>query len=119
MESHYMDEQLDTIKAFHSFLGDIIDKGYNNNPEVIKSVVSVINQYIKKITEPSQSENNSEEETEEEEEEDEYKQLNEKIQAKIDKFLKSNDYLSKIYLYQKDSKYINELNNFVNKLYEY
>ncbi len=118
METHYMDEQLETIKAFHSFLGDIIDKGYNNNPEVIKSVVNVINQYIKNITEPDKSKDESDEETEEEKK-DELTQLKEKIQTKINKFLKSNDYLSKIYLYQKDNKYINELNNFVNKLYEY
>jgi len=108
-----MDEQLDTIKAFHAFLTDIIDKGYNNNPDVIKSVVILINQYIQDISKPK------DEETEEESEEDENTKFKEKIEAKINKFLKSNDHLSKIYLYQKDNKYIDEMNIFINKLFEY
>ena len=112
MDSHYIDEQLDTIKAFHSFLSDIIDKGYDNNPEIIKSVVNVINQYIKNITQPEQSEEYTESE-------DEDKQLKEKIEAKIDKFLKSTDYLSKIYLYQKDNRYNDELKKIENNLYKY
>lgn len=115
MDSHYIDEQLDTIKAFHSFLSDIIDKGYNNNPEIIKSVVNVINQYIKNITQPEQSDQ-TEEDTDDE---DEDKQLKEKIEAKINKFLKSTDYLSKIYLYQKDNRYNDELKKFENNLYKY
>ena len=127
MDSHYIDEQLDTIKAFHSFLSDIIDKGYDNNPVIIKSVVNVINQYIKNITEPEQSDQSdeteqsdeSEQSDEDTESEDEDKQLKEKIKAKIDKFLKSTDYLSKIYLYQKDNRYNDELKKIENNLYKY
>jgi hypothetical protein len=118
MDSHYIDEQLDTIKAFHSFLSDIIDKGYDNNPVIIKSVVNVINQYIKNITEPEQSDE-SEQSEEDTESEDEDKQLKEKIEVKIDKFLKSTNYLSKIYLYHKDNRYNDELKKFEKNLYKY
>ena len=113
METAELDENLNTIKAFHTFLTDIIYKGYNNEPEIIKLIVKHINNYVKDTTEDETEDETEEEEEEEEEEEDEETLLKQKIQSKIDKFLNSYNDLSKIYLYQKDNKYILELNNFI------
>jgi hypothetical protein len=117
MNIHEFDEQLNTIKAFHTYLSEVIDKGYNNNQEIIKLIVKNINEYIEQMTDLENGKDNDTEE--EEEEEDEATQLENKLKLKIEKFLKSNVDLSKIYLYRKDNKYIDELNNFVCNSYLY
>jgi hypothetical protein len=108
MESHDFDEDLNTIKAFHTFLTDIIEKGYNNKKDTIKKIVKHINNYI-----------DDETDNDDDEDEDETKLLNQKIQQKIDKFMESNNDLSKIYLYKKHNNYINNMNIFINNTFIY
>jgi hypothetical protein len=128
MDIREFDEQLNTIKAFHTYLSEVIDKGYSNNPNIVKLITKTINEYIENMSdaekdaedaedvedsEETESEKDSEEESEEEME------LEKKIQLKIDKFMSSNNDLSKIYLYQKDKKYITEMNEFINNSFIY
>jgi hypothetical protein len=111
MESHDFDEGLETIKAFHTFLTEIIDKGYNNDKDIIKKIVKHINNFIDDNTE---SNNNSDTESEDEEE-----TLKTKIQEKINKFMISGNDLSKIYLYKKSNNFINNMNEFINNTFKY
>ena len=129
MDIHEFDEQLNTIKAFHSYLSDIIDKGYNNNQDIIKLIAKNINEYIEQMEELEAEQNESEKdsdetesdenESDETESEDDNTIVKQKIQSKMDKFLNTETDLSKIYLYQKDNKYISELNEFINNSYFY
>ena len=45
-ESVMYDEKLTTIKAFHSYLGDVIDKGYNNDTYTLLLIVKHINNFV-------------------------------------------------------------------------
>lgn len=141
MDIHEIDEHLETIKAYHTFLGEILEKGYNNNIDVIKSIVKNINHYIKTMMKSNDSDNHSdnnsdhyydyndtedekEEETEEEEEETEEEEeeednIKEKIELRIKHFMSMPTDLSKIYLYQKDKKYITEMNQYINNSFVY
>ena len=120
METFELDEQLNTIKAFHTFLTEIIDKGYNNDPNLIKLVSKHINNYVNKLNNETEDEEDEEEEDDKEEDNKEAKiLLEQKIQLKVDKFMKHSNDLSKIYLYQKDTKYIIEMNNYMNSLLLY
>ncbi len=101
------DKCLDTIKAFYSFLSDIIDKGYNNDINMLKLISKYINDYI-----DDNDNNDNDEESEKDEEEEE--SVEDKIQKKIDKFLKSENDLSKIYLYKKyNEQLIINMNKFI------
>ena len=111
MDNHDFDEDLNTIKAFHTFLTEIINKGYTNDIDIIKKIVKHINNYIDDDTEKNTESDNSDDENENNE-------LKNKIQQKIDKFMESNNDLSKIYLYKKYN-YINNMNEFINSTYGY
>jgi Sec-independent protein translocase protein TatA len=117
MDIREFDEQLNTIKAFHTYLSEVIDKGYNNNPNIVKLIVKTINEYIENMSDV-ENDNQDNEETEEEEENEDM-EFEKKIQLKIDKFMSSNNDLSKIYLYQKEKKYITEMNEFINNSFIY
>ena len=129
MDIREFDEQLNTIKAFHTYLSEVIDKGYSNNPNIVKLITKTINEYIENMSdaendnqdneeiEETESEKESEDESEDESEEE--MELKKKIQLKINKFMSSNNDLSKIYLYQKDKKYITEMNEFINNSFLY
>ncbi len=124
MDIYELDEQLNTIKAFHTYLSEVIEKGYNNNPKIIKLIVNTINEYIEKIADKSDESSDSDESTEstESEELNEYDEdlgLKDKIQLKIDKFMNTETDLSKIYLYKKNKKYITEMNDFINNSFFY
>ena len=121
-----MDANLEKINAFQEFLSEIVERGYNNDESLIKLIVKHIDNYMKEINENDNNntfeETNNSEETEEEEEEeekDEDRLFKEKIQLKIDKFMKSNNDLSKIYLYKNNNFYKDELNQFIDKSYIY
>jgi hypothetical protein len=124
MDIREFDEQLNTIKAFHTYLSEVIDKGYSNNPNIVKLITKTINEYIENMSDAEKDAEDAEdsEETESEkesEDEDEEMELKKKIQLKIDKFMSSNNDLSKIYLYQTDKKYITEMNEFINNSFLY
>jgi hypothetical protein len=110
-DSHDFDEDLETIKAFHTFLTEIIDNGYNNDKDIIKKIAKYINKYIDDDTESSSTKSDSSE--------DENEELNNKIQNKIDKFMMSNNDLSKIYLYKKNNIFISTMNEFINNTFKY
>ena len=116
MDIELIDNNLNTIKAFHEFLSDIIDKGYNNDVDLLKLIVKHINLYVKDITEDNDEDNNNNDNNEDE---DETTLLKNKIQSKIDKFMKNENHLSKIFLYKQDNKYIINMNQFIDKSYIY
>jgi len=133
MNTFELDEDLETIKAFHTFLTDILEKGYNNNILIIKSIVKNINNYIKTMitsendsqndsqnnSDNNESQNNSDDNQSDDDENEELIKLKEKIQLKINDFLSSPINLSKYYLYQKDKTYITKMNQYINKSFIY
>ena len=52
MDSQFIyDEKLTTIKAFYTYLGEVLDKGYNNNYDTLMYIVKHINNYQNDIIE--------------------------------------------------------------------
>jgi hypothetical protein len=139
------DSKLATIKAYHTFLTEIIDKGYLNDISTVDNIIYYINMFYKStsLNEPDMSEidsliltdnnysaNYSEnhstnhsvnhKDTTTEEESDNYDQptvFND--EEKIRLFMDNSNDLSSILLYNKKSKYINRMRKFVNSCYEY
>jgi hypothetical protein len=142
MEQIMYDEKLTTIKAFHTYLGDVITKGYNNNYDTLSYIVKHINNFQDEIieesarNEPSLNESNmfnyeynlssssSSSSNNTTEDEDDNNETNierlqkEKELQKIKKFLDGPD-LSKIYLYKKNNKFVIQMENFIKKSYLY
>lgn len=140
-EQNMYDEKLTTIKAFHTYLGNIIDKGYNNDYDTLSYIVkkieysarnNIIEKYVNEenmfnyeynlsssssSSSSSLSSNNTTEDEEENEEEIERLQKEKELQ-KIKKFFDGSD-LSKVYLYKKNNKFIKQMENFVKKSYLY
>jgi hypothetical protein len=152
MEQLMHDEKLTIIKAFHTYLGEIIDNGYNNDYETLLIITKHINNYQEDIINPSSNEentfnyeynlssssssssaeeDNNSQTTTEDEEDNEDENINntdseieaerlqkEKELNKIKKFFDGPD-LSKIYLYNKNNKFVKNMESFIKKSYLY
>jgi hypothetical protein len=71
--SEIIDQKLTKIKSFHTYLGNILDKGYMNDESSLDHIVKFLKQYKHQIND----DNNTEEESEKESEEDDDDEDNE------------------------------------------
>ena len=117
--SYYIFSKFNNL-IFHYRPFSLMEHNYNNDPNLIKLVSKHINNYVNKLNNETEDEEDEEDEDDKEEDNKEAKiLLEQKIQLKVDKFMKHSNDLSKIYLYQKDTKYIIEMNNYMNSLLLY
>lgn len=125
--SHIYDQKLNTINQYHKFLTDIINKGYNNDLEILFLVDKHIQNFLIEGLDKSKkqqkinllkSEENMDmlDETEDSSDEESYtsKSTTEnKINEQIKEFVNKYNDISKYYIYKNDKKYISDMNDFI------
>ena len=132
----YYDDKLTTLKAFNTYLSNIIDKGYNNDTDTLLLIVKHINNFVDEHTEsnnesilpkellPDDTDNNTlyfsndSEKTNTDSEldtdsESDYEDIKNKELNKIKNFIENSDDLSKKYIYMKNNNYIKKMNRFI------
>ncbi len=124
---HDFDNKLATIKAFHTFLSEIIDKGYLNDIKTISNIVDSIEMFYKTETFDDNNDinsliltdNNIKTESESESDIDNTKHVIYNDDEKVQQFMENYNDISSILLYNKKPKYINRMRRFINSSKEY
>ena len=144
--SEIIDQKLTTIKSFHTYLGNILDKGYMNDESSLDHIIKFLKQYKYQINDDNNTEEESEKESEEDDDEDEDNEssdsdnnsifysadkvsqfsnsyntskLNDNDYKKLDAFLNESDDFISLDLYTKSTKSVDRMKLFLNSSSSY